>query len=184
VLEHLHGRCLNPRILSRVHEHHPQQQNLQMSSASSPVCLPFPIDLKAGRKEDDQVRGNCCPTHLHSTLSCSSVVSCRLSIHASTSALSFLASIVSGSVAPLPKPARSPRVLCAVGVAVEESRTGLDELEGSRRGRSVSVMSRLEAATRERRRVMREKRWTMTRDTAWGEHGAKNKAIDMLPGAD
>jgi hypothetical protein len=31
---------------------------------------------------------------------------------------------------------------------------------------------------------MREKRWTMTRDTAWGEHGAKNKAIDMLPGAD
>jgi hypothetical protein len=66
VLEHLHGRCLNPRILSRVHEHHPQQQNLQMSSASSPVCLPFPIDLKAGRKEDDQVRGNCCPTHLHS----------------------------------------------------------------------------------------------------------------------
>jgi hypothetical protein len=58
-------------------------------------------------------------------------------------------------------------VLCAVGVAVEESRTGLDELEGSRRGRSVSVMRRLEAATRERRRVMREKRWTMTRDTAW-----------------
>jgi hypothetical protein len=59
VLEHLHGGCLDPRVLSRVHEDHPQQQDLQVSSAQSPVCLLYPTYSTASLFHSVEGDGDC-----------------------------------------------------------------------------------------------------------------------------